>query len=45
VSFPPTERIIEAREIVGGGVQKVFLGQASARDAMCQVDADVAKLN
>jgi multiple sugar transport system substrate-binding protein len=45
VSFPPTERVIEAREIVGGGVQKVFLGQASAKDAMCQVDADVAKLN
>ncbi len=44
VSFPPTERVIEAREIVGGGVQKIFLGQASAKDAMCQVDADVAKL-
>ena len=44
VSFPPTDRVIEAREIVGGGVQKIFLGQASARDAMCQVDEALAKL-
>jgi hypothetical protein len=44
VSYPPTDRVIEARETVGGGVQKIFLGQASARDAMCQVDADLAKL-
>jgi len=44
VSFPPTERIIEAREIVGGGVQKIFLGQGAAKDVMCQVDADVANL-
>lgn len=44
ISYPPTDRVIEAREIVGGGVQKIFLGQASARDAMCQVNADLAKL-
>jgi multiple sugar transport system substrate-binding protein len=44
VSYPPTERVIEAREAIGGGVQKAFLGQASAKDAMCQVDAEVAKL-
>jgi multiple sugar transport system substrate-binding protein len=44
ISYPPTERVIEAREALGGGVQKVFLGQASAKDAMCQVDAEVAKL-
>jgi multiple sugar transport system substrate-binding protein len=44
VSFPPTDRVIEARETVGGGVQKIFLGQGSARDVMCQVDADLAKL-
>ncbi len=44
VSFPPTDRVIEARETVGGGVQRIFLGQASARDSMCQVDADLAKL-
>lgn len=44
VSFPPTDRVIEARETVGGGVQRIFLGQASARDSMCQVDIDLAKL-
>lgn len=44
VSFPPSERIIEAREMVGGGVQKVFLGQGAAKDVMCQVDSDVVNL-
>ncbi|MEI6720727.1 MAG: sugar ABC transporter substrate-binding protein [Betaproteobacteria bacterium] len=44
ISYPPTDRVIEARETVGGGVQKIFLGQAGAKDAMCQVDADLAKL-
>lgn len=44
VSFPPTERVIEARETVGGGVQKIFLGQGTAREVMCQVDVDLAKL-
>jgi multiple sugar transport system substrate-binding protein len=44
VSYPPTDRVIEARELVGGGVQKIFLGQASAKDAMCQANADIVKL-
>lgn len=44
ISYPPTDRVIEAREMVGGAVQKIFLGQASAKDAMCQVDVDLAKL-
>ena len=44
ISFPPTDRVIEARETVGNGVQKIFLGQASARDAMCQANADLVKL-
>jgi multiple sugar transport system substrate-binding protein len=44
VSYPPTDRVIEARETVGGAVQKIFLGQAAARDAMCQADVDLAKL-
>ncbi|MEO8060587.1 MAG: sugar ABC transporter substrate-binding protein [Burkholderiales bacterium] len=44
ISYPPTDRVIEAREIVGGAVQKIFLGQATAHDAMCQADADLAKL-
>lgn len=39
-----TTRIIEAREIIGGAVQKIFLGQANARDALCAIDADLAKL-
>ncbi|MBL8701004.1 MAG: carbohydrate ABC transporter substrate-binding protein [Alphaproteobacteria bacterium] len=40
----PTSRIIEAREIIGGAVQKIFLGQASAQEALCAIDADLAKL-
>jgi multiple sugar transport system substrate-binding protein len=44
VSYPPTERVIEARETVGGGVQRIFLGQATAREAMCQVDEALVKL-
>jgi hypothetical protein len=36
--------VVEAREMLGGAVQKIFLGQASAKDAMCQLDADLAKL-
>ena len=40
----PTTRIPEAREIIGGAVQKIFLGQASAKDALCAIDADLAKL-
>jgi len=37
-------RVPEAREIIGGAVQKIFLGQASAKDALCAIDADLAKL-
>ena len=44
ISYPPTDRVIEARELVGGGVQKIYLGQGNAKDVMCQVDADLAKL-
>ena len=44
ISYPPTERVVEAREMLGGAVQKIFLGQANAKDAMCQLDADLAKL-
>ena len=40
----PTSRVPEAREIIGGAVQKIFLGQASAKDALCAADADLAKL-
>jgi multiple sugar transport system substrate-binding protein len=40
----PTTRVPEAREIIGGAVQKVFLGQASAREALCAVDQELAKL-
>lgn len=40
----PTTRIPEAREIIGGAVQRVFLGQASARDALCAIDPELAKL-
>lgn len=40
----PTSRVPEAREIIGGAVQKIFLGQANARDALCAIDADLAKL-
>ena len=44
VSYPPTDRVIEAREAVGGGVQKIFLGQGGAKDTMCAVDVELAKL-
>jgi hypothetical protein len=44
VSYPPTERVVEAREMVGGAVQKVFLGQGNAKDTLCALDADLAKL-
>lgn len=40
----PTTRIPEAREIIGGAVQKIFLGQANARDALCAIDPELAKL-
>jgi multiple sugar transport system substrate-binding protein len=44
ISYPPTERVVEAREMVGGAVQKVFLGQGNAKDTLCALDADLAKL-
>lgn len=44
ISYPPTERVVEAREMVGGAIQRVFLGQSSAKDAMCALDVDLAKL-
>ena len=44
ISYPPTERVVEAREMVGGAIQRVFLGQSNAKDAMCALDVDLAKL-
>lgn len=44
VSYPPTERVIEAREMIGSAVQKAFLGQASAKDALCAIDPELMKL-
>lgn len=44
VSYPPTERVIEAREMIGAAVQKAFLGQASAKDALCAIDPELMKL-
>ncbi len=40
----PTDRIPEARDIIGNAVQQVVLGRASARDAACAADAELAKL-
>ena len=40
----PTERIPEAREIIGRAVQEVVLGQKSAKDAACDADRDLEKL-
>jgi multiple sugar transport system substrate-binding protein len=40
----PTDRIPEARDIIGNAVQQVVLGRASARDAACAADADLARL-
>ena len=34
----------ELDALKSGGVQKIFLGQAGAKDAMCQVDVELAKL-
>lgn len=44
VSYPPTDRVIEAREMVGAAVQKVYLGQATAQEALCAADRDLATL-
>lgn len=40
----PTERIPEARDIIGNVVQQVVLGRASARDAACAADVELARL-
>ena len=40
----PTERIPEAREIIGRAVQEAVLGQKSAKDAACDSDRDLEKL-
>ncbi len=40
----PTDRIPEARDMIGNAVQQVVLGRASARDAACAADAELAKL-
>lgn len=44
ISYPPTERVVEAREMVGAAVQKVFLGQGNPKDTFCALDVDLAKL-
>jgi multiple sugar transport system substrate-binding protein len=40
----PTDRVPEARDMIGNAVQQVVLGQASAHDAACAADAELAKL-
>jgi len=40
----PTDRIPEARDMIGNAVQQVVLGRASARDAACAADAELARL-
>jgi multiple sugar transport system substrate-binding protein len=40
----PTDRVPEAREIIGRAVQEVVLGQKSAKQAACDADKDLAKL-
>ena len=44
ISYPPTDRVVEARELVGGAVQKIFLGQGNAKETMCQLDTELVKL-
>lgn len=39
-----TDRVPEARDIIGNAVQQVVLGRASARDAACAADAELARL-
>jgi len=41
---PPTERIAEARERMGRAVQEIVLGQKAPREAACEANTDVAKL-
>lgn len=40
----PTDRVPETREIIGRAVQEIVLGQKSAKDAACDADADLTKL-
>ena len=40
----PTDRIPEARDLIGGAIQQIVLGQASVKDAACATDAELAKL-
>jgi len=40
----PTDRVPEARDMIGNAVQQVVLGRASARDAACAADAELARL-
>lgn len=40
----PTERVPEARDIIGNAVQQIVLGRASARDAACAADPELARL-
>lgn len=39
-----TDRIPEARDLIGNAVQQVVLGRASARDAACAADVELARL-
>lgn len=39
-----TDRIPEARDLIGNAVQQVVLGRATMHDAACAADADLAKL-
>ncbi|HEY1932576.1 MAG TPA: sugar ABC transporter substrate-binding protein [Acetobacteraceae bacterium] len=41
---PPLERQPQAREIVGDAVDSVLLGQASAHDAACNADKQIAAM-
>ncbi len=38
---PPIDRQPQARQIIGEAVDRVLLGQASAKDAACQADRDI----
>jgi multiple sugar transport system substrate-binding protein len=40
----PTDRVPETREIIGRAAQEVILGQKSAKEAACDADVDLAKL-
>jgi multiple sugar transport system substrate-binding protein len=40
----PTDRVPEARDIIGNAMQQIVLGRAAARDAVCAADPDLARL-